>query len=69
MSENMLEHSVAVGCGGSYCMPVNSALKGTGAAGVGELCAIASNKSSSGTGSSSNTSCGEYVLRCMQETA
>lgn len=41
MPENMLEYSVGVGGGGSYCMPENSGLKGTGATGAGELCAIA----------------------------
>lgn len=40
MPENMLEHSVGVAGGGSYCMPENSALKGTGAVGVGERCTI-----------------------------
>lgn len=41
MPENMLDFSVGVGGGGSYCMPENSGLKGTGPIGAGEPCAIA----------------------------
>lgn len=35
MPENMLDDSVGVGGGGSYCMPENNALNGTGGAGGG----------------------------------